>query len=126
MESIILIIEKADEGFFGRVQFEDDLLIENAVDVPTLEMRIKTLLKNFHDLDPAKIRFERQFDLSALFDNFYFLNVAAIAELSGMNITLLRQYKNKVKFPSAKQAKKIEDTIREIGAQLIDVHIFSK
>ncbi|OMP74565.1 hypothetical protein [[Flexibacter] sp. ATCC 35208] len=126
MQIINLVIEKTENKFFGRIKFEDNLIVDDANDVQTLEKNMKNLLKEFHDLNPADIRFEYKYDFSALFENFSFLNVAAIAEMSGMNVSLLRQYKNKVKFPSARQAKKIEDTIHQIGRTLIDVHILSK
>ena len=43
-----------------------------------------------------------------------------------MNPALLRQYASGVKHPSPKQAKKLEDTIHQIGKELSGVAVYAE
>jgi hypothetical protein len=122
---IILIIEKADEGYLGRVEYQDNLIVDEANDIPSLEKKIRKALKNFHGLNPDEIEFDYRYDLTVLFEKFNYLKISIVAELAGINASLLRQYVTGVKHPSAAQAKKIEDTIHKIGKELKQVHVYS-
>jgi hypothetical protein len=122
---IILIIEKADEGFLGRVEYQDNLIVDEADDIPSLEKKIRKALKNFHGLSPDEITFDYRYDLTVLFEKFNYLKISIVAELAGINPSLLRQYVTGVKHASAAQAKKIEDTIHMIGKELKQVHVYA-
>jgi hypothetical protein len=64
------------------------------------------------------VEFDYHYDVSAFFENFDFLKQTKIAELSGINTGLLRQYASGVKHPSPTQAKKIEIAIHKLAKEL--------
>lgn len=125
MYKILLIVEKTKDELFGRVHYDDNLLIDSASDLEGLEEKFKILLHDFHDLDPTKIVFEHAYDVTALFDKFGYLKISSVAKRANINPALLRQYASGVKFPSPKQAKKLEDTLHEIGKELSDIAVYA-
>ncbi|MBA2563254.1 MAG: hypothetical protein H0V14_10165 [Chitinophagaceae bacterium] len=121
-----LIIEKDKTGkLWGRVTQEDNLIIENGNTTEQIETSIKRLLKKLHGIQPDEISFEHSYDLTALFEKFNFLKISAIAEHAQMNPALLRQYVSGVKNPSKNQAKKIENAIKSLGRQMINLEVFA-
>lgn len=60
MKKIKLIIEKSedDDVLWGRVHYEDNLLIDSADTEDALRDKMKTLLKDFYNLDSEYINFE--------------------------------------------------------------------
>ena len=90
---ISLIVENAKAGeVWGRVNYENDLLVESAENVEQLQIKMKELLLDFHDLKPDAINFEISYDLSAFFENFAYLKISEIAKYAGLNASLLRHY----------------------------------
>lgn len=122
---IVLIIEKADEGYLGRVEYQDNLIVDEADDLLSLERKIMKALKNFHGLNPNEIDFDYRYDLTVLFEKFNYLKISIVAEIAGINPSLLRQYVTGLKHASAAQAKKIEETIHKIGKELKQVHVYA-
>ncbi|WEA00327.1 hypothetical protein [Mucilaginibacter sp. SJ] len=112
---IELIVEKGDSGLWGRVNYNDNLIIETGVNVYELETKIKDILHELEDVDPKTIVFNTVYDIYSLFKDFDFLNISKIAVYSGIHSGLLRQYASGVKHPSANQAKKIEDTLHRLA-----------
>ena len=100
--------------------------MDSASSVERLERKMKKLLKDLHGLDPNTILFDRQYDLTVLFEQFHYLKITAIAEKSDMNSALLRQYVTGIKHPSAKQAKKVEDAIHKIGRELSKIAVYAE
>ncbi len=125
MKPLMLIVEKSQGELWGRVHYEDDLLVTNARTVESLERKMKTLLKDFHELEPRDVQFERHYDLTAVFEKFDYLKISTIAELAEINPALLRQYASGIKHPSAKQAKKVEHAIHKIGAELSKFAVYA-
>jgi len=124
MKKITLIIEKSkDRKWWGRVQVDDNLIIDYASSTDALEKRIKKLLLDFHELNPSTIEFERVYDLSAVFEQMDYLNVSAIALRAGISPGLMRQYTAGLKYPSLERAKAIEKAINDIGQTLAEVKI---
>src|SRR6478736_2588805 len=122
METIELIIEKARDGnIWGRVNYLDNLLIEKAKTEQELKKRFKKLLADFEELDPKTYEFQIGYDLSSLFEQKKYLNITAIAEIAGINPSLMRQYASGIKFPSAEKTKAIEKIIHTIGQDLLNV-----
>lgn len=121
----MLIVEKSKGGLWGRIHYEDNLLIENARTVESLERKMKKLLKGFHDVDTRAVSFEIFYDLTAMFESFNYLKISAVAEHANMNAALLRQYASGVKHPSAAQAKKVERAIHKIGSELTKIAIYA-
>lgn len=127
METIALIIESTRDGkYWGRVQYDDNLIIEDASSVLELQRKMKGLLKDWHSLDPKQISFDLQYDIAGLFDEKKFLNAAVIAERAGINKSLMRQYASGIKFPSLERAKQIEQVIHELGKEMIGIKISVK
>jgi len=68
MKKILLVVEKCtDDHLWGRVDFEDNLIVEDAATLPLLQKKMKGLLHDFHDLKPASVDFDIAYDLAALF-----------------------------------------------------------
>jgi hypothetical protein len=120
---IKLILEKESGSLWGRVAYDKNLIVDSAITLPALENKIKKALKEFHNLD--SVEFDYQYDLTAFFEQFNFLNQSKIAELSGINPGLLRQYASGVKHPSKEQTQKIQTAIRDLAAKLKSVRIYA-
>jgi len=61
--------------------------------------------------------------LSQLFEK-YPLVIGVVADMSGMNQSLLRQYVSGFKIPSKKQLKKIEATLKVLGSNLEKINVY--
>lgn len=127
METIDLIIEKAEDGLlWGRVNYNGSLIIETANNISDLETKMLHLLVDFEGLNPHEFNFTHLYDVYALFQKFDYLKISSIATYAGMNPGLLRQYASGVKNPSADQAKKIERTLHKLASDLQKVHIYTE
>jgi DNA-binding transcriptional regulator YdaS (Cro superfamily) len=124
MKSVLLTIEKSQGGtIWGRVEYDDNLLVDSAKSIDALERKFKKLLKAFHELDPERVKFTIAHDLTSFFEANNFLNISAIADKVGMNPSLLRQYTSGTKTPSPQTANKIERVIHSIARELATVRI---
>jgi len=121
---LILILEKEGGKLWGRVSVGDNLIIDSATTLLTLERKIKKVLKDFEGL--TDVEFDYAYDLTVFFERFSFLNQSRIAELAGINPGLIRQYSSGHKQPSKEQVGKIENAIRKIATQLKSVQLSSK
>ncbi len=122
-EKLELVIEKGDETLWGRVNYEDDLLTDEAENQQVLETKIRNLLKDFHQLED--VEFSYSYDLSAFFDTHDYLKVSKIAELAGMNPSLVRHYAAGTKTASADQVKKIEEAVQAVANHLAGVSLIA-
>ncbi|GAB2840046.1 hypothetical protein GCM10027043_49200 [Ferruginibacter profundus] len=118
-----LILEKDGGKLWGRVSYNENLIVDSATTLPNVEKKLRKALKDFHQLE--EVKFEYAYDLTVFFEEFNFLNQSKIAELSGINASLLRQYASGVKNPSEAQAKKIQTTIRGLALRLKNVQIYA-
>lgn len=120
MKTIILdlVIEKGETGLWGTVKYNDNLLADSGDTLAELENKFKTLLHDFENIDPETVSFEHAYDVFALFQEFDFLNISKVAKYANINSGLLRQYASGVKHPSLNQAKKIEETLHRLAAQM--------
>jgi len=125
MKPIMLVVEKSKGILWGRVHYEGNLLVDTAKTVENLERKFRKLLKDFHGVDPKNVKFECCYDMTAVFENFNYLKITAIADRADMNPALLRQYATGIKNPSAKQAKKVEEAIHKIGLELSKIAIYA-
>ena len=121
-----MVVEKAEEALWGRVRYDDNLIVESAASIPQLEIKLKKLLKAFHKLDPKYIEIDVQYDITALFEEKNFLNTAIVAERAGINKSLMRQYAAGIKFPSYERVRAIEQVIHAIAKELLAVKLVSK
>lgn len=126
-KSIVKLIVEGEEGsLWGRIEYEENLIVDEADSIEQLQKQMRQLLLDFHDLDPKGYEFFIEFDLTAFFIEFDFLKMTKIAELSGLNGSLVRQYASGKKHPSAKQAEKIENAVKQLAQQLSNVHIYTR
>lgn len=120
---IKLILEKESGILWGRVTYDKNLIVDSAATLSVLENKLKKALKEFHSVD--NVVFDCQYDLTAFFEEFNFLNQSKVAELSGINPGLLRQYASGVKHPSKEQAQKIQSAIRDLAVRLRSIRIYA-
>jgi hypothetical protein len=116
-KKILLIIEKENTSgeLWGRVQYDDNLIVESAKTVEDLQNKMKVLLQDFHDVEPDQVKLDLAFDLTALFQ-----------ERLGINRSLMGQYAAGIKYPSITRAKEIEKVIHGFGNELRAVKIALK
>lgn len=122
---IEMIIERCENELTGRVNYNNNLIIDHGANVKELDDRLKMLLYDFEDIAPENVDFEYVYDVYALFSHFDFLNVSKVAERAGINPGLLRQYASQVKYPSKKQAQKIENTIHILAAEMMKALVYA-
>ncbi len=119
MTKIPLTVERGDDRkFWGRVEYNGNLITDFAENISELEQKMKNLLWEFEEVNPESVQFDHLFDVSALFQRFDFLKISNVAEHAGMNPGLLRQYVSGSKNPSLDQAKKIENTLHKLATEL--------
>lgn len=126
MERIQLVIEAAAEqdnqsGFWGRLTYDDNLIVDHADTVEVLQQNMRLLLLDFHDL--TDVEFELAYDLYAFFEHYAYLKISKIADYAGMNPSLLRHYKAQTKFPSTEQVQRIEAAVHRLANELRQVHL---
>ncbi|HEY4111082.1 hypothetical protein [Puia sp.] len=124
MEKIPLIVEKgADKHLWGRVTLNDDLLVDSAKSLESLQKKFRKNLQDFHGMNPATIEFELAHDLTAVFSEKPYLNLSVVAQKLGINRSLMAQYASGNKFPSHERALAIEDAIHDLGRDLLQIRI---
>jgi len=126
-KKITFIVEKTDTGFSAYT---------NEGSVFTTGKNITELMNNA--LEATQLFFEEgavevaqkdlkfEFDFQQFFQYYKVLNAKFLAEKIGMNASLLSQYVQGHKKPSAKQTEKILDGIHQIGQELSEINLFSK
>ncbi|MDE3142733.1 MAG: hypothetical protein KGL19_01180 [Bacteroidota bacterium] len=116
---IALVIESSSEGdVWGRVNYDDNLLVESAPSLIALQKRMKKLLVDFHSLNADEIQFDIQYDITGLFEDKNFLNASVIADRAGISRGLMRQYTTGKKYPSKERIVVIQKTIHQIADEL--------
>ncbi|MDP1842147.1 MAG: hypothetical protein Q8K64_01915 [Sediminibacterium sp.] len=124
---IALIIEGCDDDvIFGRVQYEDDLLVASAKTIEGLQKKMKRLLYSFHKIKPDQLIFDLQYDIAGLFDQKKYLNASVVADRAGISRGLMRQYIAGLKYPSADRTLKIQETVNELGKELQEVKVAAR
>jgi hypothetical protein len=125
IHNIELTIEKGEEGIWGRVNYNDNLITEQADTLDDLKLKLKMLLQDFEGVEPESIIFDIRYDVYSLFEQFDFLNISKVAKYAGIHPGLLRQYASGVKNPSLNQAKKIEETLHKLAGQMQKASVYA-
>jgi len=123
-KKITMTVEKTDTGFSA---FSEDYpifttgrsipeLINNTYEATELYFEEETVKLNHKD-----IKFE--IDFKQFFKFYKVINAKFLAEKIGMNATLLSQYVQGHKKPSAKQTEKILSGIHQIGQELSGINL---
>lgn len=124
MSKHTIIIEQASDGtLWGHIKYGDDLLTTSGENIAELKRHFGEQLEGFYEEDISKTKFEVKYDISAFFEHYSELNISAIGKKAGINTALLRQYKNRIKYPSQQQIKKIEDALHAIGRELSTISL---
>ncbi len=121
---IIITITKEDAGYSAHA-LVDDISINTQGE--TLE-ELKAMI-----LDAVNLSFEDKgfvftedelkysYDLESFFEFYKVINAKALSKRIGMNQSLLSQYINGIKKPSAIQTKRILKGVQQIGKELSEV-----
>lgn len=123
-KKICLTVEKTDTGFSA---FSDHYpifttgksipeLINNAYEATEFYFEEEKIT-----VEPNDIKFE--IDFKQFFKYYKVLNAKFLAEKIGMNATLLSQYVQGHKKPSAKQTEKILRGIHQVGQELSEINL---
>ena len=122
-----VIIEKAKDGYYS-CYVEDDLPGFGLSGFgETAEAAKKDMLKAYQEIKEIQaeegkkvpvLEFTYKYDMQSFFDYFSFLNVTKIAELAGINPSLMRQYTSGVANAGQKQYDKIRVAIGKISKEL--------
>jgi hypothetical protein len=116
---INLTIERGeDRKLWGNLTYNENLISDFAENIPELENKMKSLLKDFEGLESEQIEFVHHYDVYSLFQRFDYLKISSVAKHAGMNAGLLRQYASGVKSPSLEQTKKIEMALHKLADEL--------
>lgn len=124
MKKIVMTVEKTDTGFSA---FSEEYpifttgksipdLINNTYEATELYFENEIL-----KLDDKNIKFE--IDFKQFFKYYKVINANFLAEKIGMNATLLSQYVQGHKKPSAKQTERILRGIHQIGQELSEINL---
>lgn len=128
-----IILEKGDGEYWGRLESKDAFLFTTVADsTEEVCLQLKELLADFiahegqeheewKNVKIENITFTHTYDLTALFHIFDVLKINTLAELSGINKSLMRQYAVGIKHPSKQQAEKITNAIKILAQKLQNV-----
>jgi hypothetical protein len=128
----IIILEPGDGEIWGRIDAPYTLLTSVAHSVEGVTQNLKDLIQDHLDhegkeqlewqnIQVKDITFEYVYDLTELFDVLSAVKINSIADLAGINQSLMRQYASGVKYPSPQQAAKIQDAVHQLGKKLLQV-----
>lgn len=124
---VTVIIEKAKDGYYS-CYVENDLpgfglsgFGESAEAAKEDMLQTYQEMKEIQAKEGRKVpelEFTYKYDMQSFFDYFSFLNVTKVAELSGINPSLMRQYTSGVANAGQKQYDKIRVAIEKISKEL--------
>jgi len=120
----LLIIEMTDVDYWGRVDINNNLIIESSTTIDGLKKKIKKAAERIEKIYIDS--FDISYDLTAFFEQYCYLNISNIAKRANISPLLMRQYSAGIKFPSEKRVKEIEVAIKEIGRELSKVKLHKR
>ena len=123
-KKIVVTVEKTDTGFSAFSQ--DYPIFTTGQSIPELINNTYQATDFYFEeekvkVEPNDIKFE--IDFKQFFKYYKVLNAKFLAEKIGMNSTLLSQYVQGHKKPSAKQTEKILSGIHQIGQELSGINL---
>lgn len=126
MKKIVFVVEKTSTGFSAYADdFERNPVGTTGKDMATLRRNILdalNLYRNHKGLKPlSDADITIMLDLQQFFEYYKEINAKSLSQRIGMNQTLLSQYINGIKKPSAKQTNKILEGVRALGRELIQL-----
>ena len=123
-KKIEMTVEKTDTGFSAYA--EDFPIFTTGKTIPELINNAYEAAQLFFEeenkkITPENLKFE--IDFKQFFQYYKVLNAKFLAEKIGMNPTLLSQYIQGRKKPSARQTEKILTGIQQIGRELSEMNL---
>lgn len=124
---VTVIMEKASDGYYSCFVEEDLPGFGLAGYGDTAEEAKADMLKAYEDIKEVKategvdlpeLEFVYKYDLQSFFSYFSFLNITKVAEVAGINPSLMRQYTSGVTVAGQKQYDKIRIAVERIGKEL--------
>lgn len=124
---IKIIVEKTRTGFSAFAEKQNIFSVGGTIQ----ELKYNMLeAVNLYYSEYGKVIGEKdlyfELDLPQFFDFYKVLNAKAISERIGMHQSLLAQYISGIKKPSSLQLLRIQNGIREIGQELVNVSLLIK
>ena len=120
----LLIIEMADREYWGRIDINNNLIIESAGSLEALKKKIKKAGERIEDVNIES--FDISYDLTSFFEQYSYLNISNIAKRANISPLLMRQYSAGIKFPSADRVREIEQAIQSIGKELSKIRLHKR
>jgi hypothetical protein len=116
-----LLISYSDTGFRGTLSYGD--YTNNLLDESVTELieKAKNVLNQDLNLIDAEITLK--YDVSALFNEFDFINVSKFAGYIDINPNLMRHYASGAKHPSEKQFSKILNAFYVVANRMREVSL---
>ena len=124
---VIVVIEKAKDGFFSCYMEKETFDFALFGHGKTAAEAKSDLLLAYEEMKAMKVEtkeqipdlvFDFKYDMQSFFDYFDFINVTKLAESMGINPSLLRQYSTGATKASQKQYEKLERKVHSIGQEL--------
>ncbi len=128
MDKITVIVEKAEDGTFwchtsdalnGHICLTGcgETVAEAKADLHDCLQEARDDARN-HGEAIGEVEFEWTYDLESFFNYFSFLNISAIAQLAGINPSLMRQYASGAKKAGEKTYKRLSACVDNIAKEL--------
>ena len=123
-----VIMEKSDDGFWVTVEDLPGCYSFGKTIIESLENTRNAIIEHITGLKESgekvpelfskDYEFKLKFDLQTLFAHYRIINKTALAEYTGINASLIRQYARGLAFASEKQREKINRALHCIGKEL--------
>lgn len=120
-------MEKAKDGYYSCYVEEDLPGFGLSGFGETAEAAKEDMMKAYQEIkemqqeeskEMPELEFTYKYDMQSFFDYFSFLNVTKVAELAGINPSLMRQYTSGVTNAGQKQYDKIRVAVERISKEL--------
>ncbi len=122
-----VIIERSSDGLFAAYAEEmigkhglagyGDSVAEALEDFQVSVGEMNDMRKD-EGLPPVEVEVIPKYDIESFFDRFPYLNVSRVADIAGINPSLMRQYASGVTKAGEKQYVKIRNAVTSIAREL--------
>lgn len=132
MEKVTAIVHKGKDGFYtcyveaGLPGFVLSGYGETAEEAKTDMMEAYEEIKQLRaeeGKDTTELEFVYKYDLQAFFNNFKWLNASKVAEIAGINPSLMRQYSSGSAKAGEKQYEKIRCAVMKLSTELYNARL---
>ncbi|MDI9863025.1 hypothetical protein QM480_01710 [Flectobacillus sp. DC10W] len=129
-----IILEKGNDTIWGRLEFEDLLIVQEGKNVQEVIDGIKIQLRDAESeddnlniflktVDFEEVEFTFAYDLSQFFKEFDVLKISTFAKICEINPSLMRKYVSGIHYPSEKQLKKIQEGLSILVNNLSNIKL---